>query len=51
MKTSRGFDQKISFAWLIVFMFLASKGLFFAAATLGGLPWIIHRTFERRRSR
>ena len=40
MKTSRGFDQKISFAWLIVFMFLVSKGLFFAAATLGGLPWI-----------
>ena len=47
--STRGFDQKFSFAWLIVFMFLTWHGHFLPAACLGGLPWMIHRKWERTR--
>jgi hypothetical protein len=47
MKRARGFDQKLSMTWLIVFMFLVWQGHFFVAACLGGLPWMMHRRLER----
>jgi len=47
--SNRGFDAKLSFAWLIVFMFLVWHCHFFAAACIGGLPWMLHRKWERTR--
>lgn len=51
MKASRGFTAKLSIAWLIVLMVLAWYGHPLTAGCIGGLPWLLHRKFERRRSR
>lgn len=50
-KTDRGFTAKLSVTWLMVLMVFAWHGQPLTACCIGGLPWILHRRWERRRTR